>query len=765
MQLALLLNKDKCKMLYSSELSINTKDLSIPVQNCIRDIEVYFNIKKATVLMYDEFSIVVPVNINVSLPPHGPVDEIDIRPLEPVLIKIFISLYPYIIPFAMSDRKDFPKDRLSHLYVSKKEEPARLCLVRNDPSEWFADKKMSDYLHVVEEWFFKAAAGLLNEDGNEFDPIRLEGYNGQHIYKYQTLFDIVNNDQRCVKTCSFAIILGSVKNDGTSEDKTITYRSLHAIPYLQIQQILDAFKKISQTVDLNTTPEKPIFSILVWPPELEEDGSYWTELPKDYKTLKNILNNKNIDIDKILGFYVDNGLQLINGIPVILALKRPTKMIGYNGNIEFINLGISAGNFGKKMADDVTVYNLQHIEPFSKELAVTVSGQMREKNILFIGAGSLGSKMIIHEARSGNFNISIVDDDKLLQHNLVRHALYNNRMGKNKAIALKEEIESFIRVDNQTKLKAFDKKIMQLTQADFVDINWIVDTTASVNVQNWISKNELPDMCIARCELADDTKLGLTYIEGINRNPRIDDLVNLTYYLALKNKDIEEWRLNDSNKELTSLNIGLGCSSTSTVAPDDLISMHSALFSQVLYNERDRKNIKDNGLIFISKLSDIGMINVKSESVIVEPFVILACGNKTNWEIRMEKKTSDKIFSLVKQAGRNETGGVLIGVANYKTFTIHILDIVKATIDSKGTPGRFKRGIKNLPEQINEVKKRTGNMVGYIGEWHSHPMGLDQLSTIDLDNIDVLKAENDKVPIPTCAIIISNGKILPFIFD
>jgi len=754
-------------MFYSSDLSANDKELSIPVQECIGDIETYFGVENISVLKYDENCIAIPITIKVSIPHFGTDRNIDIRPTEQILIKIPRDEYPHVIPSVLSDRKDFPKAKLSHLYVSKDDKPAALCLVRNDPSEWFANKKMSDLLFVIEEWFFKAAAGLLNDDGEEFDPMRLDGYNGNHIYKYKTLNEIVTDNLCFIPNCNYAILFGSVKNDGPHEKNTLVYKSLSPIPFIQIESLVKVFKNVSKDLDLSTTPERPVFSLLMWAPDLPVENDYWTDLPKDYLSLKVLLNKRGIDIDKMLGTYADQGLHLINGIPLILAIKRPKKMIGYDGEIEFINLGIQGENYkGKKMPDDARVYNLQHIEPFGPELAQMVSGQRREKTLLFIGAGSLGSKMIMHEVRSGNLNLSIVDHDKFLQHNLVRHSLYNNRTGKNKATAIVEEIGGFVKLDKHPKLKAFDKRVIFLTKEEYNEIDWVIDTTASANTQNWISKTDLLDqMSIARCELADDAKLGLMYIEGKERNPRTDDLISLTYYLALELPAIAEWRSNDMKKEQTTLNIGLGCSSTSTVAADDIISVHSGLFSQVLYNEYERKNIGDNGLIFIHKIQDAGLINTSTNNLIIKPFIVIGCGNNSGWEVRIKNDVSETIFALVKESGQNETGGVLVGLANYKTKTIHVLDIIKAPLDSESSPGRFKRGIQDLPGKIEDIKNKTGNMIGYIGEWHSHPMGLDTLSTIDLGNIDLLQAENKKVPIPTCAIIVSNGKILPFVFE
>lgn len=53
---------------------------------------------------------------------------------------------------------------------------------------------------------------------------------------------------------------------------------------------------------------------------------------------------------------------------------------------------------------------------------------------------------------------------------------------------------------------------------------------------------------------------------------------------------------------------------------------------------------------------------------------------------------------------------------------------------------------------------KTGEVIGYIGECHTHPMDLETLSGTDLNTIELLKEINKKTPIPTCAIIITQTK-------
>lgn len=69
----------------------------------------------------------------------------------------------------------------------------------------------------------------------------------------------------------------------------------------------------------------------------------------------------------------------------------------------------------------------------------------------------------------------------------------------------------------------------------------------------------------------------------------------------------------------------------------------------------------------------------------------------------------------------NETGGVLLGYYDFNVSSVTIVTALPAPTDSKSSPGGFERGIVGLEEAVREASRRTAGIVGYIGEWHSHP--------------------------------------------
>jgi len=70
-----------------------------------------------------------------------------------------------------------------------------------------------------------------------------------------------------------------------------------------------------------------------------------------------------------------------------------------------------------------------------------------------------------------------------------------------------------------------------------------------------------------------------------------------------------------------------------------------------------------------------------------------------------------------------ETGGILLGYHDQNIKATVIVEVMPAPADSQSSPAHFKRGVQGVLEAVQEAMRRTAGVVGYIGEWHSHPPG------------------------------------------
>ena len=85
-----------------------------------------------------------------------------------------------------------------------------------------------------------------------------------------------------------------------------------------------------------------------------------------------------------------------------------------------------------------------HIE-FDQERAAELAGlsEADKRKVVLVGAGAIGSQVSMILAREGRFSWTVVDDDKLLPHNLARHSLEFEDLGKPKAVALSARLDGF----------------------------------------------------------------------------------------------------------------------------------------------------------------------------------------------------------------------------------------------------------------------------------------------------------------------------------
>jgi tRNA A37 threonylcarbamoyladenosine dehydratase len=215
-----------------------------------------------------------------------------------------------------------------------------------------------------------------------------------------------------------------------------------------------------------------------------------------------------------------------------VAIKRPSNLIGFSSNIEFVNfkfridsVDVSEG----EIISNVPIQFQSHNQPLTQKKAQTISGSNEgfPESIAVFGCGALGSKIIMHFGRSGRTGFTLIDPDYLSPHNLVRHALTSGDVGSNKAFGLAESIRKMYPTETLGKLlnaPSFKEEAFYQSET-FKVYNWILDFTASEAFFNKLvlAKN-MNDSHICSASISDFGNLGIMLKEGQNRNPRIDDL-------------------------------------------------------------------------------------------------------------------------------------------------------------------------------------------------------------------------------------------------
>ncbi|PZV82289.1 ThiF family protein [Algoriphagus aquaeductus] len=728
------------------------------------------NFPSFKISIWSDSQVAVPLSLNVCLPSLGNYNNIDIREEEPVIFVFDLEDYPTRAPLVFTDRLDFPKDQLAHLYIATNDRPPAFCYIRGSRDEWYANKTIKDLLALIQNWLQDAATGELQLNGKNFDPLRLEGYSGTIIYDYDFFVDVVKKNMGIFPSYNFAFGLFERR----SQKSRSTFKFLKLATVANISKVVEEFKEGLNNDGKSEVKKNLHFGYILWASGANTFSNYNVNLPRKWSEFRSFCDSFGVEVKEFESFLCNKDFNHFANFPVIVGIKRPSQLIGFSSDIEFINFQFTVFNKDKgesHFLNDVPIKFFAHNQPLTPGLASKISGIFPIKGLKMIyGCGALGSKIAMHFARGGQIDMVLNDPDSLSPHNLVRHSLLADNLGENKAIALAKEINAiYSDIDSNFTVghKGFNfdddtkSKVIKL-------ISWIFDFTASPAFFNkLVVSKSIEHVRVVTSSISDSGNLGLTMVEGETRNPRIDDLQVYLYSRFEENPEIEAWLKREiitQDHSKLDVVVGVGCNSETTVLSDSSVSSHAAFSAGVLNGLLVSPPV--HGLIYLQRIKKEPFFKIETEQIEVKAFKVFNAVNNANWEIRFASNVLETMREQMITSGKNETGGVLIGISNAKTRTIHVVNLLPAPLDSQVTPVCFFRGVKGLPGAIRMVTENSGGQLGYIGEWHSHPHGPESVSETDLKTVQRFKAEFDKLrsPLPVFLTILTPEKILPFVF-
>lgn len=739
------------------------------LRDSLQSLEV-LNGYKLQILDWGNGKIAVPYEISVDLPSLSNFENIDIREKEPIILVFDLVNYPLSAPKVLTDRLDFPKNNLAHLYIAVNNRPSGFCYVRGNPDEWYANKRIEDLVIRISNWLRDAATGELTENGEQFEPLRLEGYTGTIIYDYNTLIGIVKGDNAFHIREQLAIALF----ERPKQAERYTYKFIKP---LTAENALSTIKEVDEERKKNkedVTRKNYHFAYVLWNEEGFISKEYYVNLPRNWEEFKLFCDFYSLNYDQLEELIATSDGNSFVHFPVIVGIRRPKPLIGYSSDVEFINLrfrvdvdDIKDG----KIINNISIDLLSHNQPLTIQQASHISDCKVDMNskIAVFGCGALGSKVVMHLARSGQTNLTLVDPDQISPHNLVRHALFGEDEGENKAVALAERIKKIYPYET---LKVYSGPSFKDGLIDkketFDKYNWVLDFTASEAFFNKLTiVKSMDERSVASASISDLGNLGILYKEGKNRNPRIDDLQAYLYSQSPHDKKVSDWLQREQltiNSNNIMVRVGMGCNSETTVLSDDKVSSHASYFSGVL--KREMTAPSKEGKMYLSRIIEALDYTIETQAISIRPFKVLSALNDPGWVIRFKDGIIEQIEQVSFKAGKNETGGVFVGICNYKTKTIHVTDCINAPIDSKADATHFIRGHEGLSDEIREIKNNSGGQIGYIGEWHSHPEGPNILSQQDMNSVYRHKTEFEQLnpPLPVFLSIVTPDGLHPYIF-
>lgn len=350
-----------------------------------------------------------------------------------------------------------------------------------------------------------------------------------------------------------------------------------------------------------------------------------------------------------------------------------------------------------------------------------------DRQIVGIGAGALGSQIILNSARAGFGRWAIVDRDRLLPHNLARHALGEFGTGHHKAIVLAaianrltDDPDAFepIVADILTSGPERAPLDERLQSADL-----IADFAASVPVSRYLA-HEAPGTAKRVSFFLNPVGSDLIMLaEDRQRRTRLDAL-EMQYYRAI----LRDERLRDQLRRPEGrVRYGTSCRDVSLRLPQALVALHAAAATRHLPIAAEQHE----AAIRIWQTSE----HSASVTAIDIPPLQVTRQTAGEWTVVYDEGLIETIQRLRVERLPNETGGVLIGGFDVERKTIYVVDTILSPLDSQERRTLYIRGSAGLQEQLALACQRTFDQLEYVGEWHSHPDGYSCLPSVDDLNV------------------------------
>jgi len=329
---------------------------------------------------------------------------------------------------------------------------------------------------------------------------------------------------------------------------------------------------------------------------------------------------------------------------------------------------------------------------------------------VLVGAGSLGSALAEIWGREGWGCWTFVDPDHVQPHNLVRHRAVYADLGQFKVGVVKELVDgaySLGHVDSvaiPTSATAIDNHALMaaLSAAELV-----VDVSTTLDVPRDLSAREGARR-MASAFMTPSGAASVVLLEDAERSVPLH-CIEPQYYRQILRTD---WGGAHLKGHLGHIAVGAGCRDVSTVMSPETVELHAAILSRQIrtLSAQAEAALK----VWIS--SPDGSVTVHSS-----PVRATYSFESENWRVILDDEIVERLRALRAERTPNETGGIIVGYTDHVSRTLYVVDVLPAPSDRVEEAAGFVRGADGLHTAWKEVQERTGFIVNYIGEWHSHP--------------------------------------------
>jgi len=366
-----------------------------------------------------------------------------------------------------------------------------------------------------------------------------------------------------------------------------------------------------------------------------------------------------------------------------------------------------------------------------------------------IGAGSLGSALLELWIRSGWGSWTVIDKDHIRPHNLTRHSAINSQIGQPKVLAVSRLVEAITR--GAIALTAVEADVMSGANPEvahaLVTSDLVVDATADLSYPRASSASEGRARHVS-VFVTPNGRSGVMMLEDLAKTTCLRT-IEAQYYRAVIHSDWGKTHLDGHRGLFWS---GASCRDLSVVLPYSSVMIHACQFAESIPT-----HIKSDAATAV-----IWQRGFDGSTDAISLLLFERRVHKTDrgLDVYMDEGLHERLRELRRQAIPSETGGILLGYHDFTQNLLVIVDAVQAPQDSRSTPTSFERGTSGLREVVEEARNRTAGIVGYVGEWHSHPDGCRAApSRDDLIQLAQLAVGMNEEGLPVVQVIVGSDEI------
>jgi len=644
----------------------------------------------------------------------------------------FPAGYP-MYPPTLSLRENFPRN-LPHMQPWTTDGRPVPCIFDGDPAELFHRDGLAGILNQTVLWLDSAALDKLIDPEHGWEPVRRDSVDDVVVADAGYLRRLV--DRRGGWEFLGVRYLKNSVTDGTYSflcqvlRKTVMATAVSAREHFF--EDLDGDTGIRWGASL---------ALVIWPGKLPSGQAIVSDryFPE---TVENVADLKERATMYGCGKDLDDGMRYLGKcfrqtesrgtipLPVILLARRPFHLIGDTSPIEILPYIVEVrmpGLFDRGAT--TAVRTAAHRYTISRPLLAEMAGRPSttdQWHWTLVGAGSLGSKIALHLARTGSGPDVVVDQSRMSPHNFARHSLiplagkmqmfWMDAKARNLCQALRGlDQNATALVEDAVALAAR----RQGTKGAWSKSSWaVVNTTASIAVREAFGASQGIHSRVVETSLFAGGRLGVVTVEGAGRNPSTTDLMAEFYAILQAEPELSSIVFND-NEVMTRQGTGHGCGSLTMAMSDGRLSLFAAGMAEYLLGRQERGFSDEGGEILIGRLSDDGL-GVAWRAIGVPPVTVIDTRDGPHWRVRIHQRALSKIQAEVGCWPNVETGGVLMGRLSEASRVANAVDVLDAPEDSTRSANEFVLGKKGLRPRLEKYSTTVDWSLYCLGTWHSH---------------------------------------------